>query len=556
MKLDVILANATIWTGDRSRQRRASRIGIWQGKIVGLDEELDGLTAARLIDLDGAAVLPGFYDAHCHTTSYGLNMELLDLRQAVGVDGILRAVSERAAALPDGEWVIGVGYAAGLAAGEHPDARALDRAAGGRPVWLTHASGHMCVVSSSALAMIRAARSANGDLPANFGRDRRGVEAGLLEEFDMDFVKDFHGPSSIEHLVDVIDRATRALAADGITSFTEAGIACPGIDHSPLEIAAYQVAREHGRLFARAQLMVYSELLHELPRHIDDPVRRGLDLGIHTGLGDGWVSIGAVKIWLDGSGIANTAASTSKDDAGRGDLVGAPDALRAMIVDAVASGWQIAVHAMGDTAVDLFLDALEHSNVEPRLGTRPRRHRIEHAGLIRDDQVSRIASQGMAVVIQPSFITEFGDRLRDTLLGGGVRVAESFRAASLLSAGIALAGSSDRPVSTASPLQGVQALVERLTESGWAYGPAERLGVDAALSAYTYGGAYAAHAEQLRGILTGGHDADLVILTDDPTKVQLGCIGKIGVVATVVGGRPTHDPDGLFAENPARRAAC
>jgi predicted amidohydrolase YtcJ len=552
MRLDAILTNATIWTGEPSRREPPSRIGIWQGRIVGLDDELDGLTASRVIDLDGAAVLPGFHDAHCHTTSFGLNLELLDLRHAVGVDDILRAVAERAAALSDGEWVIGVGYAAGLAAGEHPDARALDRAAAGRPVWLTHASGHMCVVSSSALAMIRAAHPAHGDLPANFGRDGRGADSGLLEEFDMDIVKDFHGPASIEHLVEVIDRATRSYAADGITSFTEAGIGCPGIDHSPLEIAAYQVAREHGRLFARAQLMVYSELLHELPRHNDDPVRRGIDLGVHTGLGDGWVSIGAVKIWLDGSGIANTAASTSKDDSGHGDLVGEPEALREMIIDAHASGWQVAVHAMGDTAVDVFLDALERCSEQPQLGSRAPRHRIEHGGLIRDDQVSRIARQGVAVVIQPSFIAEFGDRLRDTLLGGGARAAESFRAASLLSAGIALAGSSDRPVSTNSPLQGVQAMVERLTESGWAYGPAERLGVDAALSAYTYGGAYAARVEQFRGTLTGGRDADLVVLTDDPTKVQPECIGKVGVVATVVGGHPTYDPDGLFAESPAR----
>jgi hypothetical protein len=544
MLVDVLLTGGRIWTGDRERPR-ASRIGVINGMIVGIDDDLDGVTAKSTVDLDGATLLPGFHDAHCHTTSYGLLTELLDLRDAAGMDAILAAVAEHARAMPHDAWVIGVGYAQGLGVGEHPDAHALDVASGGRPVWLTHASGHLCVVSGSALALLR--DRTPGSLPESFGQSVDGYDDGLLTEFEMDVVKDFHGPSSIEHLVTVIDRATRAYAADGITAFTDAGIGCPGIDHSPLEVAAYQAAGFRGRLHARAHLMVYSELLHALSGHPDDQAGLGLDLGLHTGLGDARVSVDAVKVWVDGSGIGNTAATTDHADGGRGDLVADPTELRDLIVRADLSGWQVAVHAMGDAAVDLFLEALDISAPQRRLGRLPRRHRIEHGGLVRDDQVPRLAAHGILVATQPSFLAEFGDRLRETLLDGGRRVGESFRAASLIEAGIEVAGSSDRPVSPSAPLDGIQALVERRTESGWVYGEHERLDVGAALRAYTYAGAYGVHTEHRRGVIRTGFDADLAILADDPTSVEAHRIADITVLGTLLGGAVTHDAAGLLA---------
>jgi hypothetical protein len=299
--------------------------------------------------------------------------------------------------------------------------------------------------------------------------------------------------------------------------------------------------------------MVYSELLHGLSGHADDQARLGLDLGLHTGLGGGLVSVDAVKVWVDGSGIGNTAATSDHADDGRGDLVAEPAALRDLIVRADLSGWQVAVHAMGDTAVELFLDALDVSAPQRRLGLLPRRHRIEHGGLIRDDQVPRLAAHGILVATQPSFLADFGDRLRETLLDGGRRVDESFRAASLLAAGVPVAGSSDRPVSSSAPLDGIQALVERRTESGWLYGGRERLDVEAALRAYTYAGAYGVHTEHRRGVVRTGFDADLVILANDPTTVETNRISDIAVVGTVLGGRATYDPTGLLAGVDDRR---
>jgi predicted amidohydrolase YtcJ len=299
--------------------------------------------------------------------------------------------------------------------------------------------------------------------------------------------------------------------------------------------------------------MVYSELLHKISGHPEDPARLGLDLGLHSGIGEGLVSVGAVKVWLDGSGLGNTAARSDRPDSGRGDLVADPGALRELIIAADLSGWQVAVHAMGDTAVDLFLDALDTSASQRRLGSSSPRHRVEHGGLIRDDQVPRLAGHGILVATQPSFIAEFGDRLRETLLNDGRRVNESFRAASQLAAKIVVAGSSDRPVSSSTPLAGVQALVERRTDSGWLYGRDERLNVDEALRAYTYAGAYGAHLEHRRGVVLTGLDADFAILAEDPTRVDVDRIGDITVVGTILGGRPTNDPCGLLASMDSNR---
>lgn len=537
MKLDILLRNARVRTLDPARPQ-ASAVGIWGGSIVGLDGDLAGTSAQVTVDLRGATVVPGFHDAHCHTTSFGLASVLLDLTAVQGRARILAAVTARAAELSAADWVIGVGYGGGMAVGEDLHAEELDRAAAGRPVWLTHLSGHRCVVSTAALSLAGVTGAGASRDRGRVAVDAQGRPTGLLEETAMDVVKDVVGPSSIEQLADAIDRATGVYVGEGITSFTDAGIGVPGLDHSPVELAAYQLARETGRLHARAQLMVHNELMHDLASHPDDGIRRGLDLGVRTGFGDSHLGIGAMKVWVDGSGLAGEGASFDDD----------PAVLRRSIVEAHRAGWQVAAHAMGDAAVDLVLDALEeagHGGPSRPGRAVPARHRIEHGGLVRSDQVPRLARLQMTVVPQPVFIPEFGDVLAD-VLGGGGRSHESFRVRSLLAAGVAVAGSSDRPVAGGAPLRGLQAMVERRTASGQCYGPDERVDAGTALAAFTFAGARAAHSEHLRGMVAARMQADLTVLAEDPTEVDPRRISDIPVLATLVAGQVVHDPEGLF----------
>jgi predicted amidohydrolase YtcJ len=402
----------------------------------------------------------------------------------------------------------------------------------------------MCAVSSRVLRLLP------DPLPAAavgyVHRHPGGEPTGLLEEAAMELVKEIVGPGSVDDMVAAIDGATQQYVTEGITSITEAGIGCPGVDHSPLEMAAWQTGARRGQLRTRAHLMVYSELLHDLPGHPVDTGRFGLDLGIHTGLGDSRVRLSAMKIWLDGAGSAGQAAVSARDGAAEhpdAQLIDDPDRLTRIIVNAHRARWQVAAHAMGDRAVDLLLDALEQAG--PEAEVRARRHRIEHGGLIRPDQIGRIRRLGVVVVIQPVFMREFGDALAHHF--GEDRVGWSIRHRSLLDAGVVVAASSDRPVAPGAPLVGVRAMVDRLTAAGMTYGADERVAVEDALRAYTRGGAYAAGVEHEVGMISTRQRADLVVLDKDPTAIDTVAIESIGVLATMVGGQLVHDRAELFA---------
>ncbi len=547
MKLDLIIGNARILTVDAGRPR-ASSVGIWNGAVVGLDEAVDGMAAHQTVDLAGAVVTPGFHDAHCHSTSFGLELAYLQLGAVRGIDATLAAVADHAAGLGADDWVIGFGYGNDLAPDRYPDRLQLDRAGGGRPVWLTHRSGHSCVVSSAVLDRVGITGARDHRARGRVVVDDAGRPTGLIEEAAMDLVKDHVGPSSIEQLAEAIGQATSHYATEGITGFTDAGIGCPGIDHSPVELAAYQLARDTDRLHIRAQVMVHNELFHEVGGHRQDRIATGLDLGMRTGLGDDRLSLGAMKVWVDGSGLGGSAATTGSDGSPRGNFDNDPDLLRRAIIDAHRAGWQVAAHAIGDRAVDLVLDALEEASAGgpyPARAGNVARHRIEHGLTIRPDQVERLARLSMTVVIQPSFVTEFGDgllqRYRDDR-----RLANYFRTRSLAAAGVAVVGSSDRPVAVGSPLVGMQAMVERRTGNGEPFTATERFSPEEALASYTVAGATAAHREHRWGRLAPGQLADLVVLDGDPTDEDRDRIGDIGVLATLVEGRPVHDPAGRF----------
>jgi predicted amidohydrolase YtcJ len=255
-----------------------------------------------------------------------------------------------------------------------------------------------------------------------------------------------------------------------------------------------------------------------------------------------------MKIWIDGSGLGHTAATTGRDGEVTGPFDDDPANLTRYIVDAHRAGWQVAAHAVGDAAVDLVLDALEeagHGGPFAARGGAPPRHRLEHGVMFRADQVERLARTGMTVVTQPMFIADFGDPLLQ-LFEGGTGAGDYFRMRSLLTAGVPVVGSSDRPVAAGSPLLGIQEMVERTTAGDAVFGADERLTPGEALASYTTGGARAAHCEGRWGTLAPRLLADLVVLSDDPTAVAVDRIGSIEVMATVVGGRAAHDPDTLF----------
>jgi predicted amidohydrolase YtcJ len=310
------------------------------------------------------------------------------------------------------------------------------------------------------------------------------------------------------------------------------------VAHSPAELAAYQLAREQGRLGVRVELMTAGEVLHPLGAHPGDDLPVGLDLGIKSGFGDEWLRLGATKIFADGSLVGRTAAMhdpyAGSDQAGY--LQADAADLQAMIIAAHRSGWQVATHAIGDRAIDVVLDAYEQALEKyPR---RDPRHRIEHFAVVGPRQLARAAALGVIAVPQGRFASELGDGMLAAV--GQDRHAWLYRLRSLLEAGMVLPGSSDRPVVAGAPLLGIADMVNRRTSSGAPFNPDEAITAEQALRAWTWGSAYASRQEHVKGSIAPGLLGDLVVLSEDPTAVSPERIAGLEVLATIVGGELRH----------------
>jgi predicted amidohydrolase YtcJ len=409
--LDLVLHNADIITMDPARPSARS-LGVLHGRVVGLDGDIAGLGARRTVDLGGRTLVPGFIDAHCHTPWFGLG--LLD----PSVDGcstlaeVLDVLAEAApaAAAGDDGWLISSGFNHHRFGGQFPTLDQLDAATGAVPLFLRHNSGHQALVNTAALKLVgRYAPGSADPVGGQIVRDALGMPTGVVEETAQEIFQQAFQP----RLQRAVEEATRIYASQGITSFTDAGIGGGWIGQSPVELAAFQRAAAAGTLKARAQLMPVLDALKPVHGHASDGLGTGLDLGIHSGFGSELLSLGPVKVFLDGSLLSRTAAVTepycNHPHGSHGYFQEDPEQLRDRIEAAYRSGWAVAAHAIGDRAIDLALDLFE--DLQSRYGRNALPNRIEHASVVRPDQLPRLAAAGIAVTPQSSFFAEGGDNM-------------------------------------------------------------------------------------------------------------------------------------------------
>jgi predicted amidohydrolase YtcJ len=529
---DLLLVNANVLTMDPGRPG-ASAVAVAGGRIVGIYDGEPDVTAKDVIDLRGLTLIPGFHDAHNHMIGFGLSLTEVDLR-VDRQDELYARVAAKAATTPEGEWVIGSGYDQ-TRTGAHPHRDALDAIAPNHRIWLKHTSSHMCVVNSLVLADLGIGETVPQVDGGRVTVDAAGRPTGLLEERAQELVGNLTHPYPLATLTDAVDAAGRRYLAEGITSVTEAGVGGGWIGQSPVELAAYVNARDQGRLRVRVELMVISDAFHPLGAHPSDGIETGIDLGLRTGFGDDWLRLGPMKIFTDGSLVGRTAAMSAPfegDPGNSGYLQAGADQLTEMIVEAHRAGWRVAAHAIGDRAIDLALDAFaDAADQYPR--ARPR-HRIEHFAAARPDQVARAAKLGVVAVGQGRFASELGDGMLAAV--GANRAAWLYRQRSLLDAGMVLPGSSDRPVASGAPLLGIHDMVNRRTGTGAPFNVAEAITAAEALRAYTWGSAYAAKQERIKGSISPGKLADFTVLSEDPTAVAPDRIAGLEVVATFLDG--------------------
>jgi predicted amidohydrolase YtcJ len=505
---------------------------------------------AEVARLDGATILPGLIDAHCHVADIGYLAAGADCSQpsAPDIPAIQARLREASSRTPAGSWVTGSGYVEyQLREGRHPTRADLDQAVPDRPAVLYHTSLHACVLNSAAL---RAAgfEDRQPDPPGGaFGRDGEGRLDGVVFEGPMFALLERNLRDDITRMgaaerARLMQRAGQRLAALGITAACEA-------DLRRDTFAAFAEADQAGALHQR----IYGLVVHD---QVDWLLANGLQ-GRHSGR----LATEAVKIWADGGMSSRTAAihgSYPVPPHGSGILFFSRDELTAMISEFDARGFQVAVHAQGDRAIGTVLDAYAAvlgggmGLAGPGLGgpagsapaeRNPRRHRIEHAGAMYPALTARAAELGIVIVSQPGFLSALGDGFAAAFPG---QAGQLYAFGSWRRAGLTVAGSSDAPVISAAPLLGIRDAVTRRTDGGQVLGPGERLTAREALALYTTEAAAAMHREDEIGSLQPGKLADFVVLDANPLQADPAQLAGLQVLATAVDGTPTYQAENVL----------
>lgn len=490
----------------------AQAVVIRNGKIasVGTDNQILSRSGkqAEILDLKGKTVVPGLTDSHTHMISLGHALPQLDLRYVSSISEIQSRLKAEVKRTRKGRWIVGRGWDQDrLKEERYPTRWDLDEVSPDNPVLLNRVCGHVSVANSQALHLARI----NGKIPSSMARfiDRdkeTGEPTGLVKEKAVDLFSGMIEPRE-EDLVNACHRACADVAEAGLTSVT-----C--ITSELSQVHVLETLRKKGQLPLRVCVIVPVECLDEFKgKQLNDP----------------FLKLRGVKIFADGSLGARTAALCepyTDESSTSGFLYYRLSQLKDLIRKADEAGFQIAVHAIGDKALEQTVKAFQSVLSRERI-TR-HRHRIEHASVLNPDLIKKIKSSGLLVCVQPHFVvSDFWVPKRL----GRERARWTYASKSLLRNGVRLAASSDAPVESLNPLLGIWAAVTNKLC------PDERLSVEEALRAYTIDAAYFSFEESVKGSIEVGKYADLTVLSHNPLKVKPEKIRGIQVEMTIVDGK-------------------
>ena len=524
---DLVVLNARIYTVDDA-QPRAEAFAVRDGRFVavGRSSDIKNLVSrgTKVIDGSNTTVTPGFIDTHCHPSGvnelYGVDT---NLRSVVLVQAALR---RKAQATPPGYWVEGFMFDDTKLEDGPLHRRHLDEATRDHPVVVAHRGGHTSWYNTRAFELAgvtratpdpdhgRFFRDADGDLNGRVAELARSVfrEVGKREELTPEKRRE-RARNGMRHI-------STLLTATGLTSVHDAGA-------NRERILAYEDARGAGELRHRAYMMV-----------------RGADVfagfkaaGVYTGFGDEWIRVGGVKYAADGSASERT-MRMSTPYVGTNDygiLTMTQEEIFEAVEDAHRHDFQVGIHANGDVAIDMVLQAYER--VLQKWPAPDRRHRIEHCSLVTDDLLRRIKACGAIPTPFWTYVYYHGEKWAEY---GADKMESMFAHRSFLDHGIAVPGASDYTPGPFEPLMALQSLVTRRDYKGREWGARQKVSVDEALRIATLHGARASFEEGLKGSITAGKLADFVMLERDPHDVDPLAIKDIGIVRTVVGGRTVY----------------
>jgi predicted amidohydrolase YtcJ len=520
---DLILYNGNFITVD-DKNPRAQAVAIANERFlaIGTNDEIRSAATSRTrqIDLEGHTVLPGFIDAHTHPLYAGLRHLRwvdCDLRSIAQIQAALK---ERAAKTPPGEWVVGFKYDdTKTSDGRRLTRDDLDAAAPKHPVFVEHRGGHTAYVNSLAYKRAGISESTPDPSGGQFDRDSATgrLTGGLRELATEPFRKLIPFSFTRDEYRQAVKLISGMMTRTGITSVGDA-------EATTDDLRGYQDARDAEDLLFRVYVLIQYQFLDEM-----------IAAGIRTGLGDERVRVGAIKLVCDGS-ISERTARLSQPYVGRpndyGILVHSEKELYEQARRAHEAGWQIGTHANGDVAVDMMLGIYERLHREmPR---RDPRFRLEHCTVVNPSLIQRIAKLKAIPTPFSTYVYYHGEKMRNY---GAERLNWMFAVRSFLDAGINVTQASDYPPGPFEPMMALQSSVTRTDMHGNVWGPRQRVTIEEAIRVGTRNGAYASYEENLKGSIEPGKLADLVVLGQDPTKVDPMTLIKVPVLKTMVGGR-------------------
>jgi predicted amidohydrolase YtcJ len=540
---DLVLAGGSVYTVDAARSW-AEAVAIRGGRIVfvGTDAGAGHWIGpkTRVVKLAGRMVIPSFQDAHVHPISSGIEMGQCDLHDIDTADAILAKIHSCAQESAGKPWLLGGGWTFTAFAGGAPTKEALDAIVGDKPALLDNADEHSAWANSKALQLAGITASTPDPERGRIERDpRTKVPTGTLRESASDLIKHLLPRPSPEERLAGLGRALQLFNRLGITSVQEAdaGEGAAGVGGRE-SLETYREAEKQGRLTVRVVAALLAEPSRG-PEQVDDLVKLRAEFTSPR------VRPIAAKIFADGVIEPRTAAMLEPylDRPGwRGEPNFPAERLNPLVARLVEAAFNVHVHAVGDRAVRMTLDALEAAR--PRQGDRALRHQIAHLEVIDPGDIPRFRFLGVIANFQPlwAYADDYIVDLTWPSLGPE-RSRWLYPIGSIARSGAVLAFGSDWSVSSANPLEAIEIALTRQGLTDPKRPPLvaeEAIDLPTALAAYTIGSAYALGQEVETGSIEVGKAADIVVLSENLFSIPAARIHEQKVLLTLLAGEPVY----------------
>ncbi len=533
---DVVLLGGNMITMD-SVQPTAQALALRGNRIaaVGGDSEIEAWIgpSTRVIRLDGKTVVPGMIDAHTHFLGIGTRRMQIDAGDAASKEDIVERVAAQVAQSAPGEWIRGRGWDQNTwPVKAFPTKEDLDRVSPQNPVYLGRVDGHAAWVNSRALEIAGITKDTPDPPGGQIIRDASGLPTGTLVDNAFRLVSRHIPPMTKEEKRRAARLAVEECLAAGLTGVHEAG-------GSREDIELYEELMEAGEFdFRIYEFIRWPANEQQLP-HTYETLDYFLEKGPQIGLHNDRLTIRGIKMSIDGALGSRGAAFLepyADDPDNQGVLRLTEDEIYNTVLRGLRAGFQIATHAIGDRANRIALDCMERALEDA--GAADARLRIEHAQVLDLDDVPRFAQLGIIPSMQPTHCTTDMHWIADRIGEERSRYAYAWR--SLLDSGVRIPGGSDAPVESVRPLLGIYAAVTRQDRDGWPEGgwhPEQIVSREEAIRMFTIDAAYSVFEEDIKGSLTAGKLADLVVLSKDIVTIPAPEILETDVIMTILGGK-------------------